>query len=97
MKNGKSFICSVLEFISVIVIFAVCLLISDELYMIFIAGALISVVWLGCEQLEKKGKFEKIDQKLYDTAFFGFLKRHKQAVYVVLFTIAMCLTVLLFM
>ncbi len=97
MKKGKSFICSVLELISVILIFGVCLVISGEFYMIFIAGFLIGASWLGFETLEKKGKFDPIDQKIYNTSVFQFLQRNRKAVYGVLFTIALCLTVWLFM
>lgn len=97
MKKGKSFICSVLEVLSVVLIVFVCLLLTEEFWIIFVIGLLIGATWLFFENLEAKGAFTKTDQKIYDTAFFKFLKRYKNVVYVILFTIAMMLTVLIFM
>ncbi|MFI3251539.1 MAG: hypothetical protein R3Y60_00215 [bacterium] len=96
MKKGKSFICSVLELIALIVVMSVCFLVIDSIYGLILGAFLCGLSWMTLEKLEEKGKFEKIDNKINDTVLFQFFSRHRKAVYIVLFAIALLLTLTLF-
>lgn len=94
--KGKSLISSALQLISVILIMWAMISLSDHVIMLFLGVLLCGMAWLLFDTLEAKGKFKKIDQKIYDTKLSAFLRNHRTAVYTILFAIGLLLTLFVY-
>lgn len=92
MRKGKSFICSILQFVVFIIAAIIGVLLFETFIGLIVAGFITGAGWLLFESMEEKGKFTSIDQKIYDTRVFSFLIMYKKIVYFFLFAIAMILT-----
>ncbi len=96
MKNQKSFVCSVLEILSFMIIITLVVLYFCNIWGILVACFLSAVTWLLLDSLQSKGKFNKIDNALAKTALFKWCTKHRKILYIVTFIILMTITVLIF-
>lgn len=92
----RSFICSVLELTTWMIIMSLIILFTENLIFIIIGIFLCGATYLYLETLALKGKFKKIDDKIYTSNLFNFFSRHRKIFYLILIICSFLLTLLLF-
>lgn len=93
----RSVMCYFLEFISWVLIMTIILIFTDNIVFIVLGCFLCGCTYLYFENLSSKGKFMKIDEKIYNTKIYILFKKYNKIVYFILFVIALSLTALLFL